>query len=309
MTSGYNNADGVGRAYVLNANTGAVIQTMTTTGSGLKELNNYVADPAGDNTTTLFYGGDLEGNVWRFQWDFNSSSFTTKKVVQLQSSGGTVQPITTRIELVQGQAGGSLPRILVATGKLLGVGDLSSTAQQSIYGFDDTADGYSNAASLRASLKQTLMEDVAAADGTRSRRVKCNASNALCADNSKGWYVDLPTTGERVNIDLRLAGATLVVASNIPSNEPCVSGGTGWINYLNFQTGGAVGGNTGEWGPSGVPVDAGLIMGNDLSATRDGNVTSHVSPSQFPNLPIDVKIPTSNPKPKGKRMSWREVVK
>ena len=309
VTSGYNNADGVGRAYVLNANTGAVIQTMTTTGSGLKELNNYVADPAGDNTTTLFYGGDLEGNVWRFQWDFNSSSFTTKKVVQLQSSGGTVQPITNRIELVQGQAGGSLPRILVATGKLLGVGDLSSTAQQSIYGFDDTADGYSNAASLRASLKQTLMEDVAAADGTRSRRVKCNASNALCADNSKGWYVDLPTTGERVNIDLRLAGATLVVASNIPSNEPCVSGGTGWINYLNFQTGGAVGGNTGEWGPSGVPVDAGLIMGNDLSATRDGNVTSHVSPSQFPNLPIDVKIPTSNPKPKGKRMSWREVVK
>ena len=309
LTSGYNNADGKGRVYILNANDGSMIDTLTTTGSGLKELNNFVKDPAGDNTTTLFYGGDVEGNVWRFQWDYDISRYTMKKVVQLTSSGGVAQPITTRIELVQGQAGGSLPRILVATGKLLGINDLTSTSQQTIYGFDDTENGFSSGVSLRSTLKESVLEDVTAANGTRTRRLRCASATNICSDSTKGWFVELPTTGERVNIDLRLAGATLVVSSNIPSNEPCVSGGTGWINYLNYQSGGPVTSPTGDWGPAGQAIDEGLIMGNDLSSTRDGNVTSHVSPSQFPKLPIDIKIPTSNPKPKGKRVSWREIVK
>ena len=49
-------------------------------------------------------------------------------------------------------------------------------------------------------------------------------------------------------------------------------------------------------------------MGNDLSATKDGNVTSHVSPSAYPDKPKDIPIPTTTPKPKGKRMSWRELI-
>ena len=66
-------------------------------------------------------------------------------------------------------------------------------------------------------------------------------------------------------------------------------------------------GTDGE-GPAGVPVTAGLIMGNDLSSTKDGNVTAHVSPSRVPDKPVDVAIPTATPKPKGKRMSWRELI-
>lgn len=82
----------------------------------------------------------------------------------------------------------------------------------------------------------------------------------------------------------------------------------GWINYINFQTGGPVNEGPGGEGPAGVPVTDGLIMGNDLSATKDGNVTSHVSPSAYPDKPKDIPIPTTTPKPKGKRMSWRELI-
>ena len=308
LTSGYNNADGVGHVYVVNAATGNLIQRIDTTGSGLKELNNFVKDPSGDNTTTLFYGGDIKGNIWRFAWDTSSSSFGVHKVVQLTDAGGTPQPITNRVELVQGQSGNSLPRILVATGKLLGVGDLSTTAQQSIYGFDDKVEAFASGGSLRSDLKVSKLKNNTALDGTLTRSLQCTSSTNDCKDNAKGWYIDLPTTGERVNVDLRIAATTLVVASNIPSNEPCVSGGMGWINYINFQTGGPVNEGTGGEGAAGVPVTQGLIMGNDLSATRDGSVTSHVSPSQYPKGPIDIPIPTSTPKPKGKRMSWKELV-
>ena len=307
LTSGYNNTDGVGRVYVLNANTGAVIQTLVTTGSGLKELNNFVKDPSGDNTTNLFYGGDIKGNIWRFQWDTATSAFGVHKVVQL-GDATTPQPITTRVELVQGQSGGSLPRILVATGRLLGVGDLSTTGQQTIYGFDDQVDSFGTGASLVAGLKQSELKNVTTTGGVLTRTLKCKGTTAECKDNAIGWYINLPDTGERVNVDLRIAGATLVVASNVPSNEPCVSGGTGWINYLNYQTGGPVNEGTDGEGPAGVPVTAGLIMGNDLSSTKDGNVTAHVSPSRVPDKPVDVAIPTATPKPKGKRMSWRELI-
>ena len=308
LTSGYNNASGAGSVYVVNAVNGRLIQKITTSGSGLKELNNFVKDPSGDNTTNLFYGGDIQGNIWRFQWNTTNSSFDLLKVVQVTDKDGNAQPITTRLELVQGQSGGTLPRILVATGKLLGVGDLSTNATQSIYGFDDKDTGFSSSASWRSSLKRSELKDVTAPDGTKTRTLQCKGTASECKDNAIGWYIELPDSGERVNVDLRLAGATLVVASNIPSNEPCVSGGTGWINYINFQTGGPVNEGTSGAGPAGVPVTEGLIMGNDLSATKDGNVTSHVSPSQFPNKPIDIPIPTANPKPKGKRMSWRELI-
>ena len=197
----------------------------------------------------------------------------------------------------------------MATGKLLGVGDLSTTAQQTIYGFDDQVASFGSGSSLRSTLKVSKLKDVTGPSGTvLSRTLQCTSATTDCKDNAKGWYIDLPTTGERVNVDLRIAASTLVVASNIPSNEPCVSGGMGWINYINYQTGGPVNEGAGGEGPAGVPVTEGLIMGNDLSATKDGNVTSHVSPSAYPEKPKDIPIPTTMPKPKGKRMSWRELI-
>ena len=306
LTSGYNNADGKGYVYVLNAGTGAVIQTITNPdGAGMKDLNNFMKDPSGNNTSALFYGGDIKGNIWRYQWI--GGSYQGKKVVQLKDSGGNEQPITTRLELVQSPNASALPRILVATGKLLGMGDLLTTGQQTIYGIDDVPDGYSSSgASFLADLKQSVLKDVTDASGKLTRTLKCNPATGIdCNDATKSWYVDLPDTGERVNVDLRLANTTLVVASNVPSNEPCVAGGKGWINYLDFQTGQAVNTTTGM---AGEAVD-GLISGNDLSANQNGDVTSHVSPSQVPENPIDIKIPVATPKPLGKRISWRELVK
>ncbi|MDR0259419.1 MAG: hypothetical protein LBI76_06395, partial [Comamonas sp.] len=246
LTSGYNNADGKNHVFALDASTGRTIEQMTTpNGSGLREINNYLRDPAGDNTTRLLYGGDLDGNVWRFQWNVAASRFQVQRVVQL-----TGQPITTRIELVQGST--QLPRILVATGRLFGSADMTDKSQQSIYGFDDRPEGYDmSATAFRADLKKSELRATRDVNGKIVRTLRCTSrDHAVCNDRRKGWYVDLPDEGERVNVNMQLAGTTLVVASNVPSDEPCLAGGYGWLNYLNFETGMAVNGNP-DGGPAG----------------------------------------------------------
>ena len=308
LTSGYNNADGKNHVFVLNASTGERMAQMTTpTGSGLREINNYLRDPAGDNTTRLLYGGDLEGNVWRFQWSVAANKFEVNKVVQLIHDGKP-QPITTRVELVQGST--QLPRILVATGRLFGTADMGNTDKQSIYGFDDKAEGYTTSGpAFRADLKQSELSQTTEEDGTITRRLKCQAGTApaVCNDRRKGWFVDLPDPGERVNVNLRLAGTTLVVASNVPTDEPCEAGGYGWLNYLNFETGLAVNGGP-EGGMAGVQVPDTLIVGNVLTANPNGIVTSHVETGVV-GQPLDILIPVAAPQPQGKRISWREAVK
>jgi len=305
LTSGYNNADGRNHVFVLNASTGQVMEQMTTpTGSGLRELNNYLRDPAGDNTTRLLYGGDLDGNVWRFQWNVATSRFEVNKVVQLVH-GGKPQPITTRVGLVQGST--QLPRILVATGRLFGPADLGNEDPQSIYGFDDRAEGYtSTGPAFRADLKQSVLSEARDNEGNLVRRISCASNEAACKDRKKGWYVDLPDRRERVNVNLRLAGTTLVVASNVPTDDPCEAGGYGWLNYLNVETGQAVVDGP-DGGQAGVQVPDTLIVGNALTADKDGTVTSHVQTGVVGD-PIDIYIPVAAPKPQGKRISWREAV-
>lgn len=308
LTSGYNNSDNKGYLYVLDANDGSIIHTIATAGSGLREINNFVRNPATDNTTQLLYGGDLEGNVWRFEFNKDGSAKSAKKVVQLVDERSTPQPITTRMELVPTSAATERPRILVGTGRLFGSYDLADKSTQSVYGFDDSMDGMSGE-SLRSRLNQMLLEPSTGAGGQRTRTIRCLGSSTDCKDDAKGWYVDLPDSGERVNIDMRLANTTLVIASNVPSPDVCLAGGYGWINYLNFNTGQAVIQGPDGKGDVSIIVDGSTISGHATTTTGDGKATDHISTTGNRDKPLDIDIPYASPKPLGRRISWRELVK
>lgn len=308
LTSGYNNIDNRGYLYVLDANDGSIIHTIATAGSGLREINNYVRNPAIDNTTQLLYGGDLEGNIWRFEFKKDGSAMSAKKVVQLVDERSNPQPITTRIELVPTSAATERPRILVGTGRLYGSSDLADKGTQSVYGFDDNMDSTSGE-SLRSRLKQMLLEPSAGVGGQRTRTIRCLGSSTDCKDDAKGWYVDLPDSGERVNIDMRLANTTLVIASNVPSPDVCLAGGYGWINYLNFNTGQAVIQGPDGKGDVSIIVDGSTISGHATTTTGDGKATDHISTTGNRDRPLDIDIPYASPKPLGRRISWRELVK
>ena len=53
--------------------------------------------------------------------------------------------------------------------------------------------------------------------------IRTITANAVDLATKDGWRVDLPISGERVNVDPKLQLGTLIVASNIPANDACTA--------------------------------------------------------------------------------------
>ncbi len=309
VTSGYNNVsspaasgDGTGYLYVLNAATGRIIYKLSTgagsstTPSGLNRITNWVDNTTVDNTTLRVYGVDLLGNIWRF--DVNDAIDPAGREATLLATAkapdGTAQPITTRPELAEVS---NAPFVFVASGRLVGSTDIPNVQVQSIYGIKDplTATAYSN---LRTSLKQMTMT-VVGSGASATRTIDCNAQ----CTSTDGWYVDLPDTGERVNVDMKLQLGTLVVASNVPQNTACTIGGYSWINYLNYATGTAVASSPGLIVSQ--RLSSSLAVGLNIVRLPSGKTVVISTTSDAKQTTI--AAPFDTPSPTGKRVSWREM--
>jgi type IV pilus assembly protein PilY1 len=317
VTSGYNNVnapsiagDGQGYLYVLDAFTGQIRYKIATgvgnaaTPSGLAQVNVFVDYALYNNTARQAYGGDLLGNVWRF--DLNDTIAPSGREAALlgiaKDPSNTPQPITVRPELAE--LGGK-PMVFVGTGKLLGASDFALSQVNSVYGIVDTmAPGPVYPGSLRNTFRPLLMAPL----GASSRTVTCTGSTVQCG-SVDGWVVDFPTPGapnlplERVNVQMVLARGTLVFASNIPSDIPCDTGGNSWLNFLSFATGMPVStsGNvasTSSFNSLATGVSVLSIGGRLVGDRRYTNATDSHPPD---NVPFDTPPPT------GKRISWREI--
>lgn len=249
ITSGYNNTTGSnpgkGFLYVLNAGTGAIISKYgtgvgdSTTPSGLAKINTYVPDAIINNTAEFVYGGDLLGNLWRFDINSPQSATNPFKVAVLKDPGGNTQPITVRPELAEVNG----KRVVyVGTGRYLGTSDLTDTQQQTIYAIADDASGtpatLDNPRSSSLMVKQVLVNDA----GTSTRSIQ-QPANSVSFTTGRGWYIDFPDSGERQNVPAQLVFGTLLLPTTVPSNTVCSPGGYGWLNFLDYKTGASVAGN------------------------------------------------------------------
>jgi type IV pilus assembly protein PilY1 len=316
VTSGYNNVnaspktgDGKGYLYVLNAVTGQIIYKIATTAgdattpSGLAQINNFVHKAEIDNTTVRVYGTDVLGNVWRF--DINNNTAPSGREATLvgvaKDSVGTPQPITVRPEITE--VGGK-PMVFVATGKLLGATDTTDVQRQSIYGIVDPVVGTTAFSNLRSSLAPLALTQLGSFPGA-TRTVQCTGTVVQCGSHD-GWYVDLPDAGERVNVEMKLRGQTLIVGSNVPQIGPCVPGGYSWLNYFDFKSGLAVRGSAGNAvstslanslivGLTVIKVGSGAQPYKAVITTSDGRVFTR-------------DVPTFAAQGVPRRVSWREVL-
>jgi type IV pilus assembly protein PilY1 len=246
VTSGYNNVapgDGKGYLYVLDAITGVIEKKIkaanaaqsidpgsTTSPIGLTKINNWVDNTNVDNTTLRVYAGDLEGNLWRF--DPNAGS--AYAIAKLTDASAKAQPVTTKPEL--GEANGTA-LVAVATGRYLGTSDLSDTQTQSVYTIKDATNGVVPAIPVDArsnSVVEQVMTDTTDAAGNPIRTITNNAVDLATKD---GWRVDLPISGERVNVDPKLQLGTLIVASNVPVSDACTTGGYSYLNFFDYKSG------------------------------------------------------------------------
>jgi len=226
----YNGGDGKGYLYILNALTGVEISAISTgigstsLPSGLAEISAYADDPEKNNTATYVYGGDLLGNLWRFNLADNSKLlFAT-----LQASGA--QAITTSPEL------GTIKNkrvVFVGTGKYLEVSDLTDISKQTLYAIKDD-----NATSTVTDPRSVLVQQTIVPEGFDTR--KSGTSNAVDFGSGLGWYIDFPDKGERQNVASQLVLGTLLVPTTVPTSSACQPAGYGWLTFLDYETGTAV---------------------------------------------------------------------
>jgi len=315
VTSGYNNGsdtggDGKGHLFVLNAKTGALIKDIPTTAgdaatpSGLGQIVGYSDNAYQNNTTKFLYGGDLQGNVWRF--DLTGAATTDWKVdllAQLKDSGGAVQPITTTptLAIKDGK-----PMVFIGTGQYLGDADITTTQTQSMYGLIDEYDA--NAPStpatispLRSNLNQ--LQFAAGATATDARTI----SVTTAAASSKGWYVDLDlTTGERVVTNPAVAINNLVFTTNIPSSaDPCKPGGSSWFYTLDYATGEQVIDSSGNSQSAASYLGETLASRPILVKLPNGSIMALVRKSDATTA--SQSMVTGRSTGVAKRVSWREI--
>jgi type IV pilus assembly protein PilY1 len=288
VTSGYNNVvpgGGGGFLFVLDAATGAVLSKTPTeisgvnvgdtiTPSGFAKISGFATNFAVNNTTTIVYGGDLLGNVWRFDLSTNSA---TPDAVTLQRIGQAMdgstppkpQSITITPEITRFDAGFNV--LYFATGRFLGSSDIQDPAtlippanlayQQTVYGFKDTGTDLGNLRAPAANLVQQVMSLIDATNRTIS-------NNPVDWSTQNGWWVDFnpanDSPGERVYSDqeFQLVRGSLLVVANEPNNEACSSGGNRFDYQFDYRSGSYLASSPGQvvGYRSGSALGAGFVV-------------------------------------------------
>ena len=327
LTSGYNNADGKGHLYVVKMSDGSLIRDIATNvGSvtapiGLARIAAHVLRPDTDNTTVAVYGGDLLGNLWRFDvnGDIGATGYDAQKLVTFLDANSSAQPVTTKptVSTVKGQT-----VVYVGTGRYLGVSDLSNTQTQSFYAVKDKGDAVTlgNPRTAGAGfVGQTLTTDTCTATSQfchATEEVRKMSQNPVNWATQNGWYVDFPGSGERVNTDPSLGLGTLVFTTNLPvppatDYDPCVPDPKGFIYALDYRTGSSF---QGEFG--GVSLPQGSLTRPVLVRMPDGSLRSmtRVSSGMPPSSgglggSTDVRSPPVAPRQNTlRRLSWRALI-
>lgn len=114
------------------------------------------------------------------------------------------QAITSRPEVVAEAGNPPSPFLCVATGRCLHADDVADVSVQSVYAIEDplTTTAYSDPRTEFRKLKITTTGGQLYAE--RDQKTTSGSTVACTAPGDSGWYVDLPVSGERVNVDMRL---------------------------------------------------------------------------------------------------------
>lgn len=320
FSSGYNNTDEGTHLFVVNAWTGQLISDITgfsgmetsADKSGMGSVAGWTDQGIANNEVQHVYGGDLNGNVWRFDISSGSSGDVVK-LATLADPAGVRQPITTKPELGEVISGPSKTRIVFAgTGKWMGfyadvptttgsappappapISPLWSAKQtQSLYAIkDDLSHTFGNFRSSGAA-QMTIT------GGTTSRSVSYPS-----AASTQGWFVDFPGAGERVTIDPELQIGWLSVTTNVPSaSDDCVTGGDSFHYFFDYNPTVART-TTASWEAS--YLGSALAAGSGTVQTPSGSTGVVVSDASGKMQFVSNQAP--GPKTTVRRVSWREL--
>ena len=315
VTSGYNNipgveganvGDGKGYLYILDVATGTVLKRISTgsgdptTPSGLARITAISPNPFSDPVITYVYGGDLLGQMWRF--DLTDTTTDTVKVL-LMGSGGVDKPITSRPDVTQCLANGSAQRVVVfGTGRMLAMQDITdaSPKTQSLFMLKDT--GVTIANIHGGNMIQQVLSNLGSGTNSNTYTITSKAVDLGLA-SVDGWYFDWSLNpGERLNLDPKIVGGAIDVVTNIPSAATaCNVGGSSNIYQVDACTGSY--------------VSSDKVIGETLSSSSGavGNTVISLSSGAQKDIVtladgrIVQKDRNAKPTAKAHKVGWRRV--
>ncbi|RYF84260.1 MAG: pilus assembly protein PilC [Comamonadaceae bacterium] len=204
-----------------------------------------LVDLDGDGKTDVVYAGDLQGNLWKFNllgvnaanWSVafgGSPLYTASYTASGAGTGtGTPQPITAPPVVRANTRGVTGLMVAFGTGRNLTLGDRESTAPQTLYSVLDNTRYISTAGVLTVDTAVTpaavgtgrnllVQQQVTGTEASGSREFNALSNNDVNyegTDARKGWYFDLPESGERVLDPIGFYDGTnlLEVVSEIPA--------------------------------------------------------------------------------------------
>ncbi|MBU2843759.1 MAG: pilus assembly protein [Phycisphaerae bacterium] len=274
--SGYNSPAGWPYLFIVNAQTGALIQSVDLCSYLPASEASYCSASYPDGLSTpavassgngfvagTVYAGDLQGNLWRINVQqllnptTGSNSSTQPPAVsvlfhatttQTTTSGGVTttttvpQPITTQ-PTVTASPRGAPPGNFVTfgTGQLLTTSDLTNTNVQSIYAILDNGSGTTI---TQSQLQARGITGATATNGQKVIVAAANTSNLINWASQDGWYLPLTDAGSG-NIPVGLRSITnmdlnlnrLIFTLYAPNTDTCGGTGQSYLMILNYAEG------------------------------------------------------------------------
>jgi len=229
-----------------------------------------------NGTMDVVYAGDLLGNMWKFDLSATDSDswgvdYGGKPLFTAKNKDGQIQPIVGKPSVMTHcKASRKGVIVLFGTGRYLAYEDTSNTEIQSIYGIWDWADAWENPdtryfGSFGVPTGDPATRALSNFDGVSLLHQWVNSGDNTLINSSSnsinwfcpaewaeaeatsqsytggtdvGWYLDLPSSGERMITKTQLVDGVAVVVSIVPKNSPCTAGGGSVIYMLNACSGG-----------------------------------------------------------------------
>ena len=177
-----------------------------------------------DGAVRYAYAGDLQGNLWRFDFSGNTPASAVVGPVAgkvplfvARDAGGTRQPISTQPKVVYAAGGGYL--VLFGTGQMLSSADRSPSgfSPQSFYAILDRL----SAPAVQISRSQLARRTLVATDAS-----SFTISGSPLTAGDLGWYVDFPDashSGERSVSSAVVSGGQLFFNTLVPGADACAT--------------------------------------------------------------------------------------
>jgi type IV pilus assembly protein PilY1 len=293
---------------------------------GDKTLANGLVAPAltlaDDGAVNYVYSGDLQGNLWRF--DFSGSApwpgalggASAKPLFIAKDEQGNRQAITQKVQVVYAPYGGYM--VLFGTGKFMEAMDLDGTRykRQSFYGILDVLDGKTV---TRGQLSERRL--VQANSGTSALEIRASESKyGIPTNGDKGWYFDFldsDKTGERSISSALVNDTNLFFNTLIPNVDPCEKP-SGRSYVLNTLTGLSVYANLTAYLTTTIPSGTPMVMAILPDQTARDAIGKRLVKKKLEMLdPVAIDKQGANaPVPKNAmetstlsgRLSWREII-